>query len=100
MHRRAEYWNPSTLGHRFLVEAKRLWELEATRPRITTIQAGIIFTVVHNLCGLDEIGATYRVQAVALGHNMRLFDKTIGGESSRIERGRAFTAWSLYIWEA
>jgi hypothetical protein len=96
---RAEYWNPQTLGYRFMAEAKRLWELEATEPRITTVQAGILFTVFHNLCGLDEIGAAYRIQAIALYHKLRLFDNTIGGESLRIERGRAFTAWAMYNWE-
>ena len=26
---RSEYWNPDTLSYKFLVEAKRLWEIEA-----------------------------------------------------------------------
>ncbi|KAK2604444.1 hypothetical protein N8I77_007374 [Diaporthe amygdali] len=98
---RAEYWNPNTLMYRFLAEAKRIWELEATKARITTIQAGIIFNVIHNLCGLDEIGQAYRVQALALAHKLRLFDGTIDRDeqSDRIRNGRAYAAWALYNWE-
>ncbi|KAJ0108572.1 hypothetical protein J7T55_015006 [Diaporthe amygdali] len=98
---RAEYWNPNTLMYRFLAEAKRIWELEATKARITTIQAGIVFNVIHNLCGLDEIGQAYRVQALALAHKLQLFDGTIDGDgqSDRTRNGRAYAAWALYNWE-
>lgn len=96
---RAEYWNPETLHYRFLAEAKRLWELEANEPRVTTIQAGVIFSVIHNVCGLDEVGKAYRIQAVALSHKLSLFDRTMGGPDGRIRHGRAYAAWALYIWE-
>ncbi|KAI5465269.1 hypothetical protein BGZ63DRAFT_436822 [Mariannaea sp. PMI_226] len=96
---RAEYWNPQTLLYRFIAEAKRLWELEASEPRITTIQAGILFNVFHNLCGLDEIGQAYRIQAIALAHKLRLFDSTVEVQSERIRQGRAFAAWALFNWE-
>ncbi|KAK2590782.1 hypothetical protein QQS21_011536 [Conoideocrella luteorostrata] len=96
---RAEYWNPHTLLYRFVAEAKRLWELEATEPRLTTIQAGIIFNVFHNLCGLDEIGQSYRVHAIALAHNLHLFHSSVKEQSERTRNGRAFTAWALYNWE-
>lgn len=87
--------------YRFLAEAKRLWELEAPKPRITTIQAGIIFNVIHNLCGIDEIGQPYRIHALALADKLQLLDGTIGGreQSSRIQNGRAYAAWALYNWE-
>ncbi|KAF5506420.1 Nitrogen assimilation transcription factor nit-4 [Colletotrichum siamense] len=77
---RVEYWNPDTLGYRFLAEAKRLWELQTSEPRVTTIQAGILFSVFHNLCGLDEIGQPYRIHGVNLAR-------------------WAYTAWALYNWE-
>ncbi|KAI9705941.1 MAG: hypothetical protein M1836_005347 [Candelina mexicana] len=96
---RAEYWNPNTLLYRFVAEAKRIWELQANEARITTIQAGILFNVFYNLCGLDEIGQVYRIHAVALAHKLRLFDRTIEGQSDRMCKGRAFTAWTLYNWE-
>ncbi|KAF4488005.1 Nitrogen assimilation transcription factor nit-4 [Fusarium agapanthi] len=71
---RVEYWNPNTLAYRFIAEAKRLWELEASIPRMTTIQTGILFSVFHNLYGLDEVGKPYRVHAVALANQLRIFD--------------------------
>lgn len=96
---RAQYWNPNTLLYRFVAEAKRIWELEATEARITTIQAGILFNVFYNLCGLDELGQVYRIHAIALAHKLRLFDSTIDEQSDRQRNGRAFTAWALYNWE-
>jgi hypothetical protein len=96
---RAKYWDPNSLQYRFFAEAKRIWELEANEARITTIQAGIIFSVFHNLCGLDEIGQAYRIQAVALAHKLDLFGGTADGESDRVQRGREFTAWTLFNWE-
>ncbi|KAF4973299.1 hypothetical protein FSARC_374 [Fusarium sarcochroum] len=96
---RFEYWNPNNLVYRFMAEAKRLWELEATVPRITTIQAGILFSVYHNLCGIDEIGQAYRIQAVALAHRLHIFDAAVEGQNERTHRGREYTAWALYNWE-
>ncbi|PTB68119.1 N-terminal fungal transcription regulatory domain-containing protein [Trichoderma citrinoviride] len=97
---RAEYWNPDTLVYRFLAEAKRIWELEAHEPRITTIQAGILFSVFHNLCGLDEIGQPYRLQAIELAREIRLFDSTVGGRSEKMKRCMSFMAWTLFSWES
>ncbi|ESU09854.1 hypothetical protein FGSG_12447 [Fusarium graminearum PH-1] len=99
MSNRVEYWNPNNLLYRFTAEAKRLWELEAKVPRITTIQAGIIFTVFHNLCGVDEIGKPYRLQAVALAHQLRIFDTAVADRGERLQRGREYTAWAMYNWE-
>ena len=97
---RSEYWNPHTLQYRFVAEAKRIWELEATEPRITTVQAGILFNVYYNLSGLDEIGQVYRIQAIALANELGLFNPTIHQPSDRIRNGRDYTAWALYSWEA
>ena len=85
----------------FLAEAKRIWELEASKPRITTIQAGIIFNVIHNLCGLDEIGQAYWVYVIALAYKIRLFDGTLDqhGQNDRMWNGKAYAAWALYNWE-
>lgn len=81
------------MGYRFMAEAKRLWELEASEPCITTIQAGIILTVFHNLCGLDRIGQAYRINSVSLAKQLDLFDKPISGPSKRVRDGKHFTAW-------
>ncbi|KAI3580111.1 hypothetical protein IWW34DRAFT_620935 [Fusarium oxysporum f. sp. albedinis] len=96
---RVEYWNPNTLVYRFNAEAKRLWELEASIPRMTTIQAGILFSVFHNLCGLDEVGKPYRVHAVALANQLRIFDTIDIDQSKRIQRGTQNLAWAMYNWE-
>ncbi|KJZ79148.1 hypothetical protein HIM_01299 [Hirsutella minnesotensis 3608] len=96
---RAEYWNPRTLTYRFCAEARRIWEFEAGEPRITTIQAGILFSVFYNLCGLDEIGQSYRIHAVALARELRLFERDAHNDSDRIRNGKAFAAWALYNWE-
>ncbi|KXH40931.1 hypothetical protein CSIM01_08418 [Colletotrichum simmondsii] len=96
---RVEYWNPNTLVYRFLAEAKRLWELQASEAQITTIQAGILFSVFHNLCGLDEIGQPYRVHSVVLAQKLRLLSKNSCGNDDPKRKGWAFTAWALYNWE-
>ncbi|KAF2652241.1 putative C6 transcription factor [Lophiostoma macrostomum CBS 122681] len=97
---RAHYWDPQTLTYRFLAEAKRLWELEAGRPRITTIQAGLLFNVFYNLSGLDEVGQAYRIQAIALANSMHLFSSSaFQGQSAKIRNGMAYAAWALFNWE-
>lgn len=101
---RAEYWNPKTLGYSFAAEAKRLWELESAYSRLTTIQAGIIFNVFYNLCGLDEVGKSYRTQAVDMAEEIRLFDSPLDEQTEdprtiRLQKGRVFLAWSLFNWE-
>lgn len=95
---RAEYWNPRTLTYQFIAEAKRLWELEAHEPRITTIQAGMLFNVFYNLSGLDEIGQAYRLHALTLVHQMHLFKRTTAG-TPRDRHGRAYAAWAFFNWE-
>ena len=97
---RAEYWSPHTLQYRFIAEARRLWELEADEPRITTIQTGILFNTFYCVCGLDVIGQAYSAESIKLAQRMRLFDRTVGGESKRSDVGRAFTAWGLFNWES
>ncbi|KAG5932622.1 hypothetical protein E4U53_001242 [Claviceps sorghi] len=96
---RAEYWNPDTPLYRFLAEAKRIWELEYSRPRITTIQAGIIIDVIHHFSGLDEVGQPYRLHAIVMAYRMRLFHRTGDEADDRIRNGKAFAAWALYNWE-
>ncbi|KAL6907142.1 hypothetical protein GGI43DRAFT_420896 [Trichoderma evansii] len=101
---RSEYWNPKTLGYGFAAEAKRLWELESAIPRLTTIQAGIVFSVFYNLCGLDSLGQSYRIQAISLSHQIRLFDSPVDEQNLnprtvRLQKGKVFLAWSLFNWE-
>ncbi|TEA17729.1 Nitrogen assimilation transcription factor nirA [Colletotrichum sidae] len=96
---RVEYWNPQTYTYRFLAEAKRLWELESSRARITTVQAGILFSVFHNLCGLDDIGQPYRIQGVVLAQELGLLKPSSCNVMGAKRDGWAYTAWALYNWE-
>ncbi|OAA66323.1 Zn(2)-C6 fungal-type DNA-binding domain protein [Cordyceps fumosorosea ARSEF 2679] len=96
---RSEYWNPDTLAYRFLAEARRLWELVAREPCLTTVQAGILFSVFYNLSGLDAVGQAYRIHAVALARELGIMDGPRPGDSARTQRGTAFTAWTMYNWE-
>lgn len=63
------------------------------------MQAGILFSVFHNLCGLDEIGQPYRIQAVVLARKLHIFDTSLAGQSDRLRRGREYAAWAMYNWE-
>ncbi|TDZ67621.1 hypothetical protein CTRI78_v002790 [Colletotrichum trifolii] len=96
---RVEYWNPQTYTYRFFAEAKRLWELESSRARITTVQAGILFSVFHNLCGLDDIGQPYRIQGVVLARELGLLKPSSCNVMGAKRDGWAYTAWALYNWE-
>ncbi|CAG7565306.1 unnamed protein product [Fusarium equiseti] len=93
---RAEFWNSQTLGYQFLGEARRLWELEAAKPRLTTIQAAIVLSVVYDANGGDEIGRQYLTQAVAAAHSMHLFFQPTQLDDEVEYNARAITAWSLF----
>ncbi|KAM5528913.1 C6 transcription factor [Fusarium oxysporum f. sp. phaseoli] len=58
----AEFWNPNSLGYRFLAEAKRLWTVEESRERsLTTLQAALIINTIVNMFGMDTL-ATLSLQ--------------------------------------
>lgn len=59
----------------------------------------MLLNVFYNLCGLDEIGQGYRMQAIILANKLHLYDGPIQGESSRVRHGKLFVAWALYSWE-
>lgn len=86
------------MGYKFLAEAKRLWELEDGRNRLTTVQAAMLLHVVYCFNGMDKVGISYLVQATAMAHDMQLFEEQ--GMKRRTEIARGFTAWSLYRWQA
>ena len=97
---RAEYWNPASLTYRFLVEAKRLWEMEANIAHISTIQAGMILNGISNLSGLDELGHVYRTHCITLADRMNLYDGPVTGKSERSRQCQIYTAWALFCWDA
>ncbi|KNB19215.1 hypothetical protein FOXG_16637 [Fusarium oxysporum f. sp. lycopersici 4287] len=96
MSHRSQFWNPRTLGYQFLAEARRLWELEIGNTRLTTIQAAIVLSLVHDANGSDEVGRSYLTQAVAAAHAMHLFSTPTKNNDDLEYYARAFTAWALF----
>ncbi|KAH7205502.1 hypothetical protein BKA60DRAFT_578446 [Fusarium oxysporum] len=96
MSHRSQFWNPRTLGYQFLAEARRLWELEIGNARLTTIQAAIVLSLVHDANGSDEVGRSYLAQAVAAAHAMHLFSTPTKNSDDLEYYARAFTAWALF----
>ncbi|KAI5362387.1 hypothetical protein Slin15195_G060400 [Septoria linicola] len=97
---REEYWNPGSLTYQFLMEAKRLWELESTTPTIANVQAGILLNGISNWSGLDEIGQTYRATSIKLANHLGLYDGPIKASSERSRQCGIYTAWALFCWDS
>ncbi|KAK4460166.1 hypothetical protein QBC42DRAFT_272974 [Cladorrhinum samala] len=101
---RVEFWNPHTLGYRFLNEARRLWEVEVAseRTRLTTIQAAILLNYVYNMNSMVQLGWGYTLKAMDWARKIKLFDKPDGWETMdpRLRAGRDFTAWCLFEWQS
>ncbi|KAM5526595.1 C6 transcription factor [Fusarium oxysporum f. sp. phaseoli] len=98
---RAKFWRPQNLAYQFLAEARRLWDMQHGKSSLTAIQAAIVLTIICNCDTLDKIGASYFLQAVAMAHDLKLFqsppEKSI---SKKAQRAREFTAWSLFVWDS
>jgi hypothetical protein len=85
------------LTYRFLVEAKRLWELEGGQPKLTTIQAGCLITAAMDVIGHDKPGIAYTLIALSLAQRMGVF-RPPQTTNKKLENAKAFTAWSLSTW--
>ena len=96
---RAEYWNPQTLGYRFLAEARRLWELELGSPKLTTIHASLLLNLVNNISGADKVGWPYTIRAIHEANAIGLFRREEAAADDRLQRGRDFTAWAVFCWQ-
>ncbi|KAM3534742.1 hypothetical protein MY4038_001995 [Beauveria bassiana] len=97
---RAEFWDPSTMGYRFLAECRRLWELEIGNSSLTNIQAATILSLTYNMNGLDKVGWTYMIQAIAAAESIDLFSDVPDSDSQKIKVVKTFTAWGLYGFQA
>ncbi|EJP66453.1 C6 transcription factor, putative [Beauveria bassiana ARSEF 2860] len=97
---RAEFWDPSTMGYRFLAECRRLWELEIGNSSLTNIQAATILSLTYNMNGLDKVGWTYMIQAIAAAESIDLFGDVPDSDSQKIKVVKTFTAWGLYGFQA
>ncbi|KAM0241552.1 hypothetical protein ACHAP5_007508 [Fusarium lateritium] len=96
MMNRAKFWNPRTLGYQFLAEARRLWEFEAGKAQLTTIQAAIVISVVLGADGSDKIGNSYLAQAISAAHSIQLFSPPTKAIDDTEYNARAITAWALF----
>ena len=95
---RSEYWNPHTLGYKFLAEAKRLWELEQIQPRcLTTLQAAVILTVILTADSMDKVGLSYSVQAIVIAEELDIFGSLTSVKSERGRQSYGFAAWALFF---
>ncbi|KXJ88330.1 putative zinc finger protein [Microdochium bolleyi] len=97
---RAEFWNPSTYGYRFLAEARRLWEIAQTGNDLTTIQAGMVFHIIYNLNGADRLGYVYTIRACQMAHEIGLFKRSGLFYKQRLRNARDFTAWNLFLFQS
>ncbi|KAK2598562.1 hypothetical protein N8I77_011965 [Diaporthe amygdali] len=94
---RSQIWNPQNIGYRFLVEARRLWELEDLEDAtLTTFQATILLSLAYNSHGMDKIGDIFLRHAVSMARKMDLFKPNPAIKSPRIQRAREFTAWAFF----
>lgn len=90
---------PGNLQNRFLLEAKRLWELDMGISRLTSIHAAQVLHGILNGNGLSTVGDFYTSEAVSMALNLRIFEPAPAGMSPRLRRGREFTAWALWLWQ-
>lgn len=96
---RSEYWNPQTLGYKFLAEAKRLWEMEQLENKsLTTLQAALVINLIYVGNSMNKLGITYAIQAVAMAHELEIFGPLTNVKSQRRRQSYSFTAWCLYFW--
>ncbi|KNB04814.1 hypothetical protein FOXG_16196 [Fusarium oxysporum f. sp. lycopersici 4287] len=96
----AEFWNPNSLGYKFLAEAKRLWAVEESRERsLTTLQAAIIINTIVNMFGIDKLSSAYLVQAIDIAHELGLFEPTTYIMHKKLRHSYNLTAWSLFHWQ-
>ena len=59
-----------SLRYQFLAEARRLWELETGKCKLTTIHAALLFNAIYNINAMDKIGWAYTLQGVAIAHKL------------------------------
>ncbi|EGU73866.1 hypothetical protein FOXB_15623, partial [Fusarium oxysporum f. sp. conglutinans Fo5176] len=94
----AEFWNPNSLGYRFLAEAKRLWAVEESRERsLTTLQAALIINTIVNMFGMDTLASAYLVQAIDIAHELGLFEPTTYLKHKKLRHSYDLTACTLSL---
>jgi hypothetical protein len=96
----AEFWNPYSLGYKFLEEARRLWILEITHRRsLTTLQAALVINSIVNMFDMDPLSSAYMVQATKMAQELDLFEPTTYIMNKKLRNSYDLTAWSLFHWQ-
>ncbi|KAI9652806.1 MAG: hypothetical protein M1821_007804 [Bathelium mastoideum] len=91
-----EFWKPTNLEYLFVAESRRLLDLEASKTRITTVQALLILGLVINEQGMDKVGVRYFARAVDMAKAMGVFTKSDNQMSEEMRTVRELTAWSTF----
>ncbi|KAJ4012345.1 hypothetical protein NW752_008019, partial [Fusarium irregulare] len=90
---RAKFWSPQNLAYQFLAEARRLWEMQEGQSSLTAIQAAIVLNIIYDCDTMDKFGRSYLLQAVAMAHDLKLFQSSSDkAMSKKMQRARTFTA--------
>ncbi|KAF4334289.1 nitrate assimilation regulatory nirA [Fusarium beomiforme] len=96
----AEFWNPNSLGYKFLEEAKRLWIAETIHNRsLTTLQATLVINTIVNMFDMDPLSSAFLVQATDMAHELDLFEPTTYIKNKKLKNSYDITAWSLFHWQ-
>ncbi|KAI8409295.1 hypothetical protein FOFC_09131 [Fusarium oxysporum] len=96
----AEYWNPNSLGYKFLEEARRLWIVEVTHNRsLTTLQAALVVNTIVNMFDMDPLSSAFLVRSIEIAHELGLFEPTTYIMNKKLRNSYDLTAWSLFHWQ-
>ncbi|KAK4216924.1 hypothetical protein QBC37DRAFT_78044 [Rhypophila decipiens] len=99
---REKFWDPQTLGYKFLAEARRLWEIEISEEtKLSTIQAALLLSHKYSHDSGDKTAYTFVCQAVDLAKEMGIFKRETQVEiksDEKMRNAQVYTAWSLYAW--
>lgn len=101
---RQQFWNPQSLGYKFLAEARRLWELERESGAITLpmAQSAALLNIEYNHNGMDKVGYASLKQAITMARDLGIFDADVQAQirSKQMRKAREFFAWALFSWTA
>ncbi|KAK1830892.1 hypothetical protein QBC39DRAFT_100834 [Podospora conica] len=99
---RDKFWQPQSLGYKFLAEARRLWELECRSdpPSLTVAQSAMLLNIEYNHNSMDKIGHTFLKKAVTMAESLGIFKIKARDEikSRKMRAARDAFAWGLYSW--
>jgi hypothetical protein len=83
-----------------MLEAKRIYDVEAGQRRLTTLQAAAIISVRLMTDGQDKIAMANELQITAMIEDMKLYTNPLSGiRSPKMQLARATTAWCLFSWQ-